>query len=104
VGIASLEAHADLTLQADGEATKTGSESVTVKMSSGGTTIFYTGTRVVTGSFSYYKPYCSAVTKRYAYSKSTGKAQSWTIPYEGGVFCKSKPATSSMAYMVKQWC
>lgn len=71
---------------------------MTYTLQNGGTSILYAGTRTATGSWSQFT--CTSSTGAVVTSRGTGK--SFTIPTTGGIFCPNTPASTSLAYKVKQ--
>ncbi|MFI8178980.1 hypothetical protein OG539_26765 [Actinacidiphila glaucinigra] len=99
IAIASIEEHVDLELQLSGEHTRESSVSVSYKFTKDGDYIIYSGTRKVSGYYTYWR--CDRGTK-WVKTGQYGKTQSWTLEVDGGVRCTAKPGKSTLAYAVKK--
>ncbi|EKX66290.1 hypothetical protein PV416_38735 [Streptomyces ipomoeae] len=99
--ILKLGGEAKVQLQKNKKVTNQRSESVKYKLTRQGTYVFYSGTKKVSGYYTAYR--CDAGTK-WVKTGQYGKAQSWTVPVEGGVHCKTKVSKNSLAHKAKKFC
>ncbi|MFG2558934.1 hypothetical protein [Streptomyces sp. NPDC048496] len=101
VVLASLEGSVGLELQAEGKVTNTKSESISFKLTKNGKYVLYAGTKKASGYYAQYR--CDRGTK-WVKTGRYGKAQSWTVPAEGGLRCGVKVPKGSLAEVAKNKC
>lgn len=99
--IVKLGVEVKVHLQKNKRVTNQRSESIKYKLTRKGAYVLYSGTKKVSGYYTAYR--CDGGTK-WIKTGQYGKAQSWTVPVEGGVRCKTRVPKNSLAHKAKSFC